>query len=121
MEARRWWTCPRPGKGDGCLTGHHLGLYAQLFDYDIELGGTGRQSDGPCFGAGISYGYSLPVSRLFCIDFTVGLGWIGGQYRKYRPADGCYVWQSTVRHNWFGPTKAEISLVYKLGGKGGRR
>lgn len=121
VEARRWWTCPRPGKGDGCLTGHHLGLYAQLFDYDIELGGTGRQSDGPCFGAGISYGYSLPVSRLFCIDFTVGIGWIGGQYRKYRPADGCYVWQSTVRHNWFGPTKAEISLVYKLGGKGGRR
>ena len=121
LEGRRWWTRSRTGKGDDCLTGHHLGIYAQVLEYDLEFGGTGRQSDGLNYGAGISYGYSLPVSRALCIDFSIGIGWIGGQYKKYRPVDDCYVWQSTVNHNWFGPTKAEISLVYKLGKKGGRR
>lgn len=121
IEGRRWWTRPRSGKGDDCLTGHHLGIYAHILEYDLEFGGTGRQSDGLNYGAGISYGYSLPVSRAICIDFSIGIGWLGGKYKKYRPVDNCYVWQSTVSQNWFGPTKAEISLVYKLGKKGGRR
>ena len=41
--------------------------------------------------------------------------------------DNCYVWQATKERHWFGPTKAEISLVWLIGrgnfnkGKGGRR
>ena len=85
------------------------------------FGGKGRQSDGVSFGAGLSYGYSLAVGRHLNIDFTIGLGWFGGTYHKYLPVDDCFVWQSTVRQHWFGPTKAEISLVYVFGKKGGRR
>lgn len=95
--------------------------YAQIADYDFEFGGKGRQSDGVSFGAGLSYGYSLAVGRHLNIDFTIGMGWFGGAYHKYLPVDDCFVWQSTVRQHWFGPTKAEISLVYVFGKKGGRR
>ena len=40
--------------------------------------------------------------------------------------DDCYVWQKTENLRWFGPTRAEIALVWILGGdrrstKGGKR
>ena len=32
------------------------------------------------------------------------------------PMDNHYVWKATKKRNWFGPTKAEVSLVWLLGG-----
>ena len=124
FELRRWWnpSCP---DGQRWLTGHHFGLYAQLLDYDFEFGGPGQQSDGLNYGVGLSYGYSLSLNSRFNIDFVLGVGWLGGKYKKYHPADDCYVWTSTNNRFWIGPTKAEISLVYKFGSeckkKGGRK
>ena len=65
--------------------------------------------------AGIEYGYSLPIGRRLNLDFTIGIGYIGGKYYEYVPRDGHYVWQSTHRLNWVGPTKAEVSLVWLIG------
>lgn len=98
-------------------SGHHLGLYGQILSYDIEFGGRGWQSDGLGWGVGLSYGYSLPVCRYFNLDFTIGLGYFGGKYKRYDPVDECYVWQKTDNLNWIGPTKAEISLVWIIGGR----
>lgn len=97
------------------LTGHHLGLYGQLMTYDIETGGRGYQATKWNWGGGISYGYSLPVAKRLNIDFTLGLGYIGGMYEEYLPQDTHYVWQATKRRNYFGPTRAEISLVWLIG------
>lgn len=96
------------------LTGHHLGLYAQMLTYDFELGGTGILSK-LSYGVGLEYGYSLPVGRRLNLDFGIGVGYLGGEYKKYIPEDNCYVWQSTNRRHWLGPTKAEISLVWLIG------
>lgn len=105
------------------LSGHHVDVYGQMLTYDFELGGRGYLGDRWTWGAGLAYGYSLPLSRRLNIDFTVGFGYAGGEYKKYHPDEGCYVWESTHRLNWFGPTKAEISLVWLIGttGKGGAR
>ena len=54
-------------------------------------------------------------SKRLNLDFSLGLGWIGGQYHEYLPMDDCYVWQSTSRFDYFGPTRLEISLVWLLG------
>lgn len=105
------------------LTGHHLGVYGQLFTYDFEWNGTGYMGgepgktlwDSPNYAAGVEYGYSLPIGRRLNIDFTVGVGYWGGTYYTYTPLDGHYVWESTKKRHWFGPTKAEISLVWLLG------
>lgn len=117
------------------LTGHHLGIYGQIFTYDFETGGRGYMGGKPGgtlwdkmnYAAGIEYGYSLPVARRLNIDFTIGIGYWGGIYHEYIPIDNCYVWQCTRQRHWFGPTKAEISLVWLIGNgnfnkkKGGRR
>ena len=109
---RYWFPSKRFNKP---LTGHHLGLYGQMFTYDFELGGKGQQSNFWNYGGGLEYGFALPIGRRLNIDFTIGLGYITGEYYKYRPFDGHYVWESTNRRHWFGPTKAEISLVWLIG------
>lgn len=105
------------------LTGHHIGVYGHIFTYDIETGGRGYMGGKPGgtlwnkmnYAAGVEYGYSLPVARRLNIDFTIGVGYWGGTYHEYKPEDGCYVWQYTRKRHWFGPTKAEVSLVWLIG------
>lgn len=131
-DKHRYWRCYggevllRRYLGNRPFTGHHIGLYGTMLTYDFEFGGKGRQSDGFGYGGGFEYGYSLPVGRRLNIDFSIGIGYFGGRYKEYVPMDGCYVWQSTRRQHWFGPTRAEIGLVWLLGGdrrcrKGGVR
>ena len=105
------------------LTGHHVGVYGQAFTYDFEWGGKGYMGGEPGgtlwdktnYAAGVEYGYSLPVANRLNIDFTLGVGYWGGKYYEYTPLDGHYVWKATKNRHWFGPTKAEISLVWLLG------
>lgn len=105
------------------LTGHHVGVYGQMLTYDFEFGGKGYMGGRPGgslweksnYGVGLEYGYSLPIAKRFNLDFSLGIGYLGGTYYEYVPMDNHYVWQSTKNRHWFGPTKAEVSLVWLLG------
>ena len=112
IEVRRWFGRQAAEKP---LTGHHIGLYAQIFTYDFEFGKKGQMGNKFNYGGGVEYGFSLPVARRINIDFTIGVGYIGGKYYEYVPIDGHYVWQATKRRNWFGPAKAEVSFVWLIG------
>ena len=109
------------------LTGHHLGIYGQALTYDFELGNKGVLSNKITWIAGVEYGYSLPIARRLNLDFTLGVGYYEGLRDEYLPIDGHFVWQATKRSQYFGPTKAEISLVWLIGNgnynkdKGGKR
>ncbi len=117
------------------LTGHHLGAFISAFTYDFELGGRGYMGGNPGgnifdranYAAGVEYGYSLPIARRLNIDFTIGVGYMWGTYHEYLPIDDCYVWQVTKNRHYWGPVKAEISLVWLIGRgnvnlkRGGRR
>lgn len=131
LDIRKYFGRRAAGKP---LTGHHLGLYGQLFTYDFETGGTGYMGGKPGgtlwekmnYAVGLEYGYSLPVARRLNLDFVIEVGYWGGEYHKYDPVDGHYVWKETRQRHWFGPTKAEISLVWLIGRgnyneKGGKR
>lgn len=105
------------------LTGHHVGVYAGVVTYDFEWGGTGYMGGIPgrtlwdrCnWYCGAEYGYSLPITRRLNIDFTLGLGYMGGKYVVYDPVDRCYVYKETRKRRWAGPTKLEVSLVWLIG------
>lgn len=119
--ALRWWFGKKAHEKP--LTGHHVGVYGGVVTYDFEFGGTGYMGGLPGhwlwsrfnWYCGAEYGYSLPISRRLNIDFTIGLGYLNGEYRVYDPVDRCYVWRETRRRRWVGPTKAEISLVWLIG------
>lgn len=120
LAVRRWF-----GRrvGERSLTGHHVGLYGQLFAYDFKWGDKGYIGgkpdgalwEGVNYVAGVEYGYALPVAKRLNLDFTVGAGYWGGTYYQYALRDGHSVWQATKNRRWFGPTKAEISLVWYPG------
>ena len=112
VEVRRWFGKKAAEKP---LQGHHLGVYGQLLTYDFETGGRGYMADKWNYALGVSYGYSLPVAKRLNVDFTIGLGYWGGKYHDYRSVDDCKVWQATQNRHWWGPTKAEVSLVWLLG------
>lgn len=105
------------------LTGHHIGLYGGILTYDFEWGGKGYMGglpggtlwDKSNHFVGVEYGYSMPIAPRFNIDFNIGIGYLGGEYREYIPMDDCYVWQATKYRHWFGPTKAEVSLTWLIG------
>jgi len=120
LAVRRWFGRAAKAKP---LTGHHLGAYGQLLTYDFQFGGKGQMGGepgkplwhSPSYAAGVEYGYAMPVARRLNIDFTIGVGYFGGKYYEYEPIDNHDVWQSTKQRQWFGPTKAEISLVWLIG------
>ena len=103
------------GGSDRHLTGHHIGLYGQITTYDFELGKRGYLGDRWSYAGGMEYGWATSVGKRLNIDFTIGLGYLTGEYKEYLPIDGCYVWQATNMRRWIGPTKAEISLVWLWG------
>ena len=98
--------------------GHHLGVYGHLLTYDFEFGGTGYQCPrlSDTFGGGISYGYSIPLSRFFSLDLTCGLGYFQSRYNVYEPLRDRYLLTSVKRLRYVGPTKLEVSFVYNLNG-----
>lgn len=120
ITARRWF-----GKAADLkpLTGHHLGINAGVLTFDYEWGGEGYMGGKPrgtlldrcLFTAGIEYGYSLPVTKRLNIDFSITAGYLGGKYIKYFPYEDYYVRDSEYKITYFGPTKAEISLVWLFG------
>ncbi len=116
------------------MQGHHIGIYGETFIFDFEMGGRGYLGGKPGgslferanYGASIEYGYSHPIARRLNLDFVLGVGYQGGDYWEYEPEDDHFVWRATKRRKYFGPTKAEVSLVWLLEAgrgkkKGGRR
>lgn len=94
LEARYWIgrkAFRRP------LTGWFAGAYIGGGWYDFEWIASGY--DGSYFHAGLSGGYAHPVSRngRMRMEYSLGLG--------YLRAGG---------HNFFGPTRAGVSLVFML-------
>lgn len=120
VGVRRWLGSKAKEKP---LTGHHLGLFAGAVTYDFENGGKGYMGGLPhgtlwdrCnFVGGLEYGYSLPIARRLNIDFSLGIGVLTGKYYEYVPKNGIYIWQSTHKMRYFGPVKAEVSLVWLIG------
>lgn len=120
VEARyyinHWKT--RSERLEHAFSGHHIGLYGLLCTYDYEFSNNGQQAAKWNYGGGIAYGYSMPITRHLNIDFSLGIGCLYGDYYKYEPStidNEDYYWLSTNRRKYWGPTKAEVSLVWKLG------
>ena len=77
--------------------------YRKLKDYRFQ---------GWMVGAGIAYGYSWILDRHWNIEAEIGIGWVYTRYDKYECADCGQKVDSDHPHNYVGPTKAAINLVY---------
>jgi hypothetical protein len=92
-------------------------VYAESGKWDFELG---RKicHQGEHWSAGLSYGFSMPVSKRLNLEFSLSVGYASIAYRKFAPSNDYEIlWRDPVKHgrwNYFGPTKAQISLVIPI-------
>lgn len=131
----KWWFLPRTKpasenlKVRDALMGHFLGLYGWGGYGDLQFGRkVCQQFD--FWSAGLTYGYSLPVSKHLNMEFTISVGYAHIPYQHYNPTDDFsllirdYDFRGTL--HYIGPTKAEISLIVPIRAnvgkkKGGRK
>lgn len=112
----RYYLCQR-------FNGHFFGLNGLYSNYNIGgyelpfLFGDGSKDfryQGNGYGFGISYGYQLVLTKRWNLEFDIGVGYM---QMKYNRVDGEYCGRGkgiNETKNYFGPTKAGISLVFML-------
>lgn len=109
----RYWLCQR-------FSGHFFGVHALGSQYNISghelslLFGKGSKEyryEGWGAGAGISYGYNFYLGKRWSLEATLGVGYARLHYDKYDCVK-CGKKIDTENRNYFGPTKAGVSLIY---------
>lgn len=107
----RYWFCE-------AFNGHFLALHAlggQFNVANMDLGIFPSFKDyryqGNMYGAGIGYGYQFVLSKHWNLGLEIGAGWIRADYDKY-DCPHCGEWRGSDKKDYFGLTKAAISLIY---------
>lgn len=119
----RWWFRPQyhaataRRKERDCLTGWFVGAYGMGGKWDFEWKRDICQQ-GEFWSAGLSLGYAMPVGKWLNLEFSMSAGYARIPHRGYTPTDD---YSLLVRDpedqgtwNYFGPTKAEVSLVIPI-------
>lgn len=96
------------------LTGHFLGIYAEGGVYDFQLKEEKGYQGKYYAAAGVTYGYTHPISRHLAIEFSLGVGYLDTEYRKYTTYKNDLIWTSSGKYHFIGPTKAKVSLVWLI-------
>ncbi len=114
----RYWFCQR-------FSGHFLGVHALGGQYNfgnlknnIKFLGTDfsqltdHRMQGWMIGAGVAYGYSWILSRHWNIEAELGIGWVYTRSDIFRCANCGKRVEEDKPHNYYGPTKAAVNLIY---------
>lgn len=109
----RYWFCE-------AFNGHFLALHVlgggfNIGNLDLKLfpSTINYRYQGDMIGAGIGYGYQFILNNRLNLGLEIGGGWIQASYDKYKCAH-CGTWIESGRKNYFGITKAAVSLIYIL-------
>lgn len=120
-------------KGDRSFNGHFFGVYAQanLFDFALK-GNNGSGVQGEGMGAGLSYGYVMPLGKKdsrWKLEFNVKVGFYEAHYDPYDYetnvqgekkfyyryyGDSNNFVKRNWRYRWVGPTGVGVSISYDL-------
>lgn len=105
----RYWTCEK-------FNGHFFGLHGFYGKYNV--GGLPFNTNikhnryqGSLFGGGISYGYQWMLNDHWNLETSLGVGYARLKDKKY-PCTDCGDMLKKGHHNYFGPTKAAVSIIY---------
>lgn len=114
----RYWFCK-------AFTGHFVGAHVLGGQYNFGnldlpfsfLGTDFRmlkdyRFQGWMGGAGLVYGYDWIIDRHWNIEAVIGLGWVYTRYDKFECQNCGKKIETKHPHNYVGPTKAAVNLVY---------
>lgn len=111
----RWWF--KKSDSRDRLAGHFAGVYAMSAKYDFQWDYEACYQ-GEYWSAGLTYGFAKPICKWLNMEFSASVGYLRGPYRHYFPSEDYEVlWRDryvTGTFNYFGLTKAKISLVIPI-------
>lgn len=104
------------------FSGHFFGLHAHYASYNVgnlpawlfSQNMKDSRYEGWLAGAGVGYGYRWNFNRHWGLETEIGIGYAYLDYTKYE-CNKCGEKLGSGTRNYFGPTKAAISLVYNFG------
>ena len=116
----RYWFCQR--FSGSFLAVHALGGQYNFGNLDLPFKFLGtdfrelkeHRLQGWMVGAGVGYGYSWILDRHWNIEAEIGIGWIYTRYDEFKCAGCGQKIKENVPHNYFGPTKAAVNLIYEF-------
>lgn len=101
----------------------YVGVSGNVGEYNIYKGMLGGLFSGEVgyqgklWGAGLTVGYQLYLSRSFSLDFNLGLGYTRLEYDSFTISNDTRVYKERDKsRNFWGPTQAGVSLVWTIGG-----
>ena len=115
IEARYWFGRNRTAFDR--LKGHSLGLYGYMGYYDFEYNFHGHQGEFANIGLDYTYAMAVGKRKQVHFEFSLGVGCIYSQARKYTVIEsGAPLISDKITKTimFFGPTKANISLVVPI-------
>lgn len=98
-----------------CHTGFFVGTYVQTGLFELMFGKKNRK--GETIAAGLSAGYRWRLGDRLSLHTELGLGYAYTDYRYAVYMDNTLIRQGRNSHHYVGPTRASVSLVYKLNGR----
>lgn len=98
----KYWFCEK-------FEGHFMGLHLHGAQYFGGFGDT--RYDGYLAGGGMTYGYDWILSPHWNLEAAIGIGYAHFWFDK-SPRIYCEKCKTGERKNYFGPTKAAVSLIY---------
>lgn len=110
-EVRYWLSTP--------LDKHFFGLHTYVGLFNVATNQWSRyqnDTDHPIWGLGLSYGYSLYLSRAWGLEFNIGAGYASLRYDTFYNVENGAMYDYTERGYW-GLTRACISLNYIINRK----
>ena len=111
----RYWFCERFNRTFIGLHGHYADFYVGGWP-DWSFISTNMQKNryqGYLYGAGFSVGHSWILKKRWSVEASLGLGYAHIVYEKY-PCATCGTKSKDTSKNYFGPTKASVSLIYVI-------
>ena len=97
-----------------------VGLHAHYADFNVgNLPGIFSENmqknryQGHLYGGGLSVGHSWILKKRWSIEASIGLGYARIEYEKY-PCAECGSKLKDTGRNYFGPTKAALSIIYLI-------
>ncbi len=118
----RWWFAPKPKPETpkrmlrDVLQGHFVGVYGLWGKTDLQWERKiGMYQCYPVISAGLTYGYSFPLTRHWNMELSVSAGYARIPYQHYTPSEDWQIlWRDRTKQgvlHYFGPTQVKVSLV----------
>ena len=109
----RYWFCESFNRTFIGLHGHYadfnVGGWPDWFFISENM--QRNRYQGHLYGGGISVGHSWILKKRWSIEAALGFGYARIVYEKY-PCAECGTKLKDTSKNYFGPTKASVSLIY---------